>query len=194
MSEDTNIDSGSVATDSNSADSDSNIETSETSSADDSLSKLEALEAQLKEAQDEATKYKRMAEQRAKKAKSTESQPTDNDLVAKSYLLAAGIKAKDEVELALDTANKWNMSLDDLVEDADFQMKLEKHRTQKANLEATSGVRGDKSAGSGVDTPEYWIAKGAPPTAQQVPDRKARAKIARAFMQQSKSGKQFYND
>lgn len=118
-----------------------------------------------------------------------------SNLVQKTFLRAAGITDKEEIDLALSTAKKWGVGIDELVDDEDFKSKLEKLRTQKANLEATSNVKGDKGGSSAKSTPEYWIAKGTPPTADQVPDRKARAAIARAFMKNSATGgKVFYND
>lgn len=125
----------------------------------------------------------------------TETKPEGNNLLEKAFLRSAGITDKEEVELALTTAKKWGMDIDNLVDDDDFQEKLDKFRTKKANLLATSGVKGDKTGSSAKEDPSYWIAKGTPPTAEQVPDRKARVKIARAMMASEKGGaKRFYND
>jgi len=134
-----------------------------------------------------------------KKSKETpketpKSNQTDSDLLQKAFLRSAAITAEDEVELALETARKWDMSVDKLVDDEDFQIKLDKLRTKKSNEQATSGVRGDASGSDTKNTPEYWIAKGAPPTREDVPDRKTRAKIARAFLSNQKQGKTFYNE
>lgn len=118
----------------------------------------------------------------------------DNSLLEKAYLRSAGINDADEVKLALDTAKKWGVSIDALVDDDDFKIKLEKVRTQKSNELATSGVKGGAGTSQAKNTPEYWIAKGAPPTATDVPDRKARVKIAKAFMANAKNSKTFYND
>lgn len=124
----------------------------------------------------------------------TEKKPEGNTLLEKAFLRSAGITDKEEVELAQQTAKKWGMEIDDLVDDDDFNEKLEKFRTKKANLLATSGVKGDKTGSSAKETPEYWVAKGTPPTAKDIPDRKARVKIHRAMMaSENKTGK-FYND
>ena len=117
-----------------------------------------------------------------------------NNLTEKAFLRSAGIKDKDEVEFALKTAKKWDVELDELVDDDDFTEKLDKMRTKKANLDATSDVKGDKSGSSTKNEPAYWIAKGSPPTREQVPDRTTRAKIARAMMGDSKNSKKFYSD
>lgn len=118
---------------------------------------------------------------------------TNYGLVEKTFLRSAGIVAEDEVALAKDSAAKWGMSIDTIVDDPDFQMKLERHRTNKANVEATSGVRGDKSGGSAKDSTAYWIAKGNPPSRTDVPDDATRRKIVRDMMGQAKSTPKFYN-
>lgn len=120
---------------------------------------------------------------------------TPDALSQKAFLRSEGIKRDDEVALALETAKKWGMDLDKLVDDEDFQVKLEKLRTKNANIEATAAVEGGGAGTSAKLTPAYWIAKGVPPTAQDVPDRKARVAIQRAMMEQGKNGgKTFYND
>ncbi len=118
-----------------------------------------------------------------------------DDLAQKAYLRSAQIVEPDEVELALSTAAKWGISIDKLVDDEDFKVKLEKIRTQKANELATSNIKGGKSGTSQAKlTAEYWIAKNQAPTAADVPDRKTRVKIVRAMMASTKSSKKFYND
>ena len=67
-------------------------------------------------------------------------------------------------------------------------------RPARANVEATSDVRGGGNVSKVKEKPEYWIAKGVPPTREDVPDRKTRAEIARSMMDKSKSGKTFYNE
>lgn len=125
----------------------------------------------------------------------TESKPEAFGLLEKTYLRAAGVTAEDEVELALTTAKKWDMPIDKLVDDEDFQVKLENLRTKKSNELATSNIKGRPGSSQAKFTPEYWIAKGTPPSREDVPDRKTRAQIARAMMKNaSTNGKTFYND
>lgn len=120
---------------------------------------------------------------------------SDLGLLQKSYLRAAGITDADEVNLALETAKKWGVEVDSLVDDEDFKVKLERLRTKKSNEIATSDIKAGAGTSQAKLTPEYWMAKGAPPTAQDVPDRKVRASIARAMMQNARTGgKKFYND
>lgn len=109
-------------------------------------------------------------------------------------LKTAGITHEDDIALARTTAQKWGINLEQVVEDEDFKIKLERLQTSRTNAEATSNVKGDKTQASSKDSPDYWIAKGIPPTREQVPDRKKRAQIARAMMGAEKSGKKFYSD
>jgi len=123
------------------------------------------------------------------------NQTGDNSLLQKAFLRSAGVSKANEVELALSLAEKWNVPVDTLVDDEDFQVRLEKLRTQEANTLATSNIRAGAGSQSTKQTPEYWQAKGERPTAADVPDRGARAKIIRAMMESSKTGgKKFYND
>ena len=133
--------------------------------------------------------------------KETPKNQSDDTLLQKAYrnsqkalLRSANITAEDEQELALTTAKKWDMEVEKLLDDEDWKIKLDKLRTQKANLDATSKIRGGKGPTEAKTDPAYWIAKGTPPTPDQVPDRKERAKIARAMMANQKSGKKFYNE
>ena len=115
-------------------------------------------------------------------------------LLQKTFLRAASITAEDEIELARDTAKKWGVDIDKLVDDDDWKQKLDKFRTKKSNELATSNIRGSGGTQQTKNTPEYWIAKGTPPSTTDVPDRKTRAKIARAMMDSTKNSKKFYND
>lgn len=117
-----------------------------------------------------------------------------NNLLEKAFLRSASISGDDEVELAISTAKKWDIPLDKLVDDDDFKIKLDKLRTQKSNEIATSKIKGSGGKSEAKNTPEYWIAKGTPPSANDVPDRKTRATIARAMMASVKTSKTFYND
>jgi hypothetical protein len=150
--------------------------------------RTKTLRDQLKEA-------KALAEK--KPESKPESKPDESRLLEKlekMSLRSAGITSPEDIELARNTAKKWNVDIDDVLADEDFQVKLKRQQDARANVEATSNVRGSGGTSSAKDTPEYWIAKGTPPSRSEVPDRKARAKIARAFMENTKSGKKFYND
>lgn len=116
------------------------------------------------------------------------NQPDDNRLLEKAFLRSAQIMSEDEVELALSTAKKWDMSLDKLVDDEDFKIKLDKLRTQKSNELATSALkeRGGTGKSSAKEDSAYWISKGVPPTPNEVADRKVRGKIIKDMLNAKK--------
>lgn len=127
----------------------------------------------------------------------TNTKPDENrllDRIEKMSLNQANITHDDDVALAKNTAKKWGMDLEDVLKDDDFKVKLERQQTSRNNLQATSKIRGGAGTSQAKNTPEYWIAKGTPPSASDVPDRKVRANIARAMMSSAKGGKKFYND
>ena len=126
----------------------------------------------------------------------TKQTEPDNRILERMEKLAfktAGISHEDDVALAKQTAKKWGMDVEDVLGDDDFKLKLERQQTSRNNIAATSGIKGGAGTSQAKNTPEYWVAKGTPPTAADVPDRKVRAKIARAMMSNAKSSKQFYN-
>ena len=110
-------------------------------------------------------------------------------------LRQAEITHPDDVELARATAKKWGVDLDEVLADDDFKVKLERQQTTRTNALATSNIRGGAGATQAKLTPEYWKAKGVPPSRTDVPDRKTRAKIVRAMMADADgSGTKFYNE
>lgn len=127
----------------------------------------------------------------------SKNQPEENVLAQRLenlFFQQANISHPDDIELARTTAKKWNMDIEKVLVDEDFKVKLEREQTKRSNLQATSNIRGGQGTSQAKNTPEYWIAKGVPPTANEVPDRKIRATIARAMMKNaSTSGKTFYN-
>lgn len=137
----------------------------------------------------------------ARKAKETTETPTKETkteefgLLHKSFLRAAGITDSEEVELARLTAKKWGVGIDEVVDDEDFKVKLDKHRTNKSNALATSNIKGGVGTQSAKNTPAYWIAKGTPPSREDVPDKTTRWAINAAIRKgASGSGAKFYND
>ena len=139
-----------------------------------------------------------------KKASEAKETPTKETKTEESALLQkiermslrqAGLTHADDIELARDTAKKWGMDIDELLSDDDWAVKLEKAQTKRSNAEATKDVRGGGNTTSAKNTPAYWIAKGVPPSREDVPDRKTRALIGRALMKNANTnGKTFYND
>lgn len=112
----------------------------------------------------------------------------------KTALRQAGIDHPDDIELARNTAKKWNMDIEDVLADEDFKVKLGRQQDSRSIVNATSNIRGGNGQAQAKNSPEYWISKGVPPTPSDVPDRAARAKIVKAFMNNAKSSKVFYND
>lgn len=113
----------------------------------------------------------------------------------KMSLRQAGLTHQDDVDLARATAKKWGVDIDEVLSDDDFKVKLERQQSGRSNVEATSGIKGGAGTNNAKNTPEYWVAKGHPPTAADVPDRKARFKIAAALMKNARTNnKVFYND
>jgi hypothetical protein len=106
-----------------------------------------------------------------------------------------GVTHEEDKELARNTAKKWGMDIDEVLADEDFKTKLEKQQTSRANVEATSNVKGGSGQAQAKNTTEYWQKKGAPPTPADVPDGTTRRKIVRDMLKASKgSGKmKFYN-
>lgn len=188
---DTSTTEGAVDTSSHEADggADSQAETITISKADyDKTNQtLGSLKRELKDLKKPKEDTKETAQQ---------TKADDNSLLSKAYLRSAGITGEDEVDLALATAKKWDVSIDKLVDDEDFKIKLEKLRNQKANEIATSGVKGGGGKTSQAkETSEYWVAKGTPPTPADVPNRAVRQKIVQEMIKVSKNnGKTFYND
>jgi len=132
---------------------------------------------------------------KTEKSKKTKETNEEFGLLEKSYLRSADIVNEDEVELVKKLMDETGKSVDNLIDTKYFKSELEDLRTTKANEKATSGVKGGRGSSKATDTPEHWIAKGVPPTKEQVPDRKTRVKIARAMMANaSTGGKKFYND
>lgn len=141
--------------------------------------------------------YKKALEKPEEKETPQSTKSDDTALLQKlerMSLRQAGITHQDDVDLARMTAKKWGVDVDEVLADDDFKVKLERQQTARANVAATSGVKGSASNSQSKQTPEFFIARGEPPTAAEVPDRKLRAKIVRAMMAGSGKGKTFYND
>mgnify|MGYP001581232256 CR=1 FL=1 len=151
-----------------------------------------------------ATQLKRAKEALAKPkpepalpVKNEISKPAESELLSRIDELAlqvAGINEDDETELY----NKWKTDTGrdakSIVNNSIFKAELQKIRDDKANAVAVSNIKGGGGKGQAKDNPEFWIAKGEPPTPAEIPDRKTRAKIIRAMLDQPKGGGQFYNE
>jgi len=129
----------------------------------------------------------------AQQTKSDESQLLAK--IERMSLRQAGITDPEDVELAQKTAKKWNMDIDEVLSDPDFKIKLERQQTERANTQATSKVKGGTGGSQAKNSPDYWKAKGVPPTPADIPDRKTRATIIRAMMSNAKNaGGKYWNE
>ena len=140
-------------------------------------------------------------EKTEKKETSTKKEPEaakpDDKLLEKMdrlTLKAESITEQDEVDLANQWKKDTGREVEDIISNPIFVKELEKLRDDKANEKATANVEGGGGTTQAKNTPEYWIAKGTPPSREDVPDRKTRIAIQRAMMASTKSGKKFYND
>jgi hypothetical protein len=138
------------------------------------------------------------AQEEAKRASKETSEKTESDNVLmqkleRMSLRQAGITHTDDIELARVTAKKWGVDVDEVLGDEDFRAKLARQQTSRANVEATSGVKGG-TGGLNKSDPNYFISRGEYPTREEMPDRKQRMKVQRAMAETAKSGKKFYND
>ena len=151
-----------------------------------------SLKRELKDAQ--------KALQETSKAKETPTNESKPDIallqkLEKVTLRQAGIEHQDDMELARSLSKKWGVDIDDLVLDDDFKVKLERQRVERNNTIATAGVKGGAGDTQAKNSTAYWKAKGQPPTPNDVPDRKTRAKIVREMLADATGSKiKFYNE
>lgn len=164
---------------------------------------LDSLKADLQNRDEMIGSLKRElkdAKKAAKETKTVEQEPQKSDdtgLLQKFDKLALrteGITDEDEVELANKLKEETGKDMEDLLNSKYFKSELEALRETKANVAAAAGVKGSAGSSNAKQTPEYWIAKGTPPSREDVPDRKTRAAIARAMMADQKDGRKFYSD
>jgi len=140
--------------------------------SDESEDDVETLKA-------EVAKYKRMAQQKAKKAeqKPEDKAPKSNesselDYGQKAYLRADGIKGKEEIALVESIMRDSGRSLEDVVDGKFFQAELKELRESSATAKAIPP--GTKSSStSSRDKVDYWVAKGELPPADQTELRRA---------------------
>lgn len=115
-----------------------------------------------------------------------------------TFLNSESIKGEDETQFVkkqLEEAGLTKAELPKLLQNKYFQASLETFRAEKSVADATSGVKGAGGDGnSAKNTAQYWNALGKYPTAEELPDRKERAKVARHMMAKEKgTGDPYYN-
>jgi hypothetical protein len=126
----------------------------------------------------EAEKYKGIANRyksKLDKAKTApekkETKETNKELTfdygQKAYLIANGIKGKEETDFVKNFMEKTGKDLDEVLDNKYFMQELKDFRDDKTAKEAMpSGTK--RSGQSGRDSVEYWIAKGELPPNDQV--------------------------
>lgn len=77
----------------------------------------------------------------------------------KLALKAAGINEADEVELLEKWKTDTGRDADSIVDNNIFKKELEDIRVAKANLKATSNIKGEQGISGAKNEPDYWIAK-----------------------------------
>lgn len=150
--------------------------------------------AEAEKAKAEADKYKAMAKRY--KNKSTKAEPEETkksnkvDYGQKAFLIANGIKGKDEMDLVQAWADNTGKDLDEILENKHFLNELKDLRDDKTAKEAMPSDS-KRSGNQGRDSVEYWLAKGELPPADQFELRKqyVNAKMKR----QSGAENPFYN-
>ncbi len=158
-----------------------------------SKSEFEKLNQTLGSLKRENKDLKKPKEDSIKETSQSDTKPL-MDKLERMALRQAGLTEAEDIELARNTAKKWGVDIDEVLMDEDFKVKLERQQTSRANTLATSKIKGGAGSSQAKNTPEYWIAKGVPPTPNDVPDRKTRANIVTALMNSAKDGKKFYSD
>ena len=129
----------------------------------DTLDSNRKLFARAKEAegfkQDEEGNWVKIVEKKSEAKSSVKSDDKLLERLDNMALKIANISADDEKELY----NKWKDSTgreaDEIVGNKIFQAELADLRTAKANLEATSNIRGEQGGSEVKNDPDYWIAK-----------------------------------
>ena len=134
--------------------------------------------------------------------KETKSDDKLLERLDKMALQVAGITEADEVELFNNWKERTKLEADDIVKDDIFQAKLEGIRTAKANLKATSDIKGEHGESGARNTPEYWMNKatkgpdGKPVFPEEMPKElypKVLDKLAEGEPAASKGKLSFYN-
>lgn len=112
---------------------------------------------------------KRLEKLQTAKPDKTEDKPKTNDLDygQLSYLAVKGYETEEELGFIKKMMEKTGMSLKETIADEYVQNRIAGMRETKATKDATPSST-KRSATSGKDTVDYWLAKGELPPADQV--------------------------
>ena len=161
-------------------------------------SDLEKSQAELKEAQDETTKFRRMAKKGKKKVDEVDDTPesepesSDLDFGQKAFLRSYEIKGADELELVTSWMKRTGDALDLVVEDDIFTARLEKLREAKASKDAIP-KNTKRSSQTATDDVQRWTNKIKSGDARigDIEDRATREKVLNAQLEQVKTDSKF---
>lgn len=129
------------------------------------------------------TKIKKQAEKKPNKSNA------ELDYGQKAFLIANGIKGKDEIKLVTDFMENTGKTLDDVLESKHFMNELKDLRDVKAVNDAVPGSS-KRGGGAARNSVEYWLAKGELPPASDV---QLRRDVVNAKLKASKEKGMFYN-
>lgn len=164
----------------------SNVDTEQETAQDKPTETLEAKRARL---QRQLAQVDKKLGLDVKKDEQKISKSVDFGLGEKAFLIANGIKGDAEISLAKKLVKETGRDLESLLNSAYFQQELTSLRQDTAVANALP--KGNKnSTASGVDTVDYWIAKGEMPPVHEVELR--REYVNRKLKKEQSKG-QFYN-
>ena len=126
----------------------------------DVFGKNRQLFERTKKAEGELKELKVKAEESSSKVKTEKSDEALLKRLDDLALKTSGISEADEVELVEKWKTDTGREADAIIDNSIFKKELEELRTAKANLKATSDIKGEGGEVSAArSTPEYWIAK-----------------------------------
>lgn len=146
-------------------------------------------EAKYNEAQADIAKYKRMAEQRGKKAeKQKTNESGDFDYGQKGFMVANGITSS-EFDFVKEVMADTGKSLDDVLDSKYFKNELKERREAQSVADAIP--QGTKRSGQTTrDQVAYWVQKGELP-ANTSENQQLRRDVVNARQKASTDGTRF---
>lgn len=135
------------------------------------------------------TKAEKAKEEKPEKKPIEKNEQPSNDFGEKAYLIANGIKSKDEIDLVLRLKKETGKDVESLMDSTYFQTELKAFRDQK-NTDNAVPSNNKRSNNSTVDSVDYWLAKDELPPKEQA---KLRAEVINAKMKTEQTKGVFYN-
>lgn len=191
---------------------DKNVEGSEEATEVDT--KVEAKETDTTDWKAEASKFKRMAEQRGKKLEkyasvkdedeTGEQQPQDKTpqsnesdygrLATRAYLKAEGITHPDDQKVVMDEAKRLKLNVDDVAGMEHIKSRIQANQDQRSAETGISVKGGKRTGGATQHDVDYWLAR----PDERPSDHAMAVKVLQAKQAKEASANQFsdvmYND